>query len=164
MYQGALVTKGTAAPSFHSVIENDSRRWMMISGPFNAKRDEWLSVAMIELIRDEEELVYTEVKTDGGSTTSSSLPGGNYTSGSGSVDSFEPQYEYATAQTGSTYAITGFDASQLSAYSDSEVNRVLWVFQDATKLRCGNGYTITGNTLTFTYALESADIELYYYG
>ncbi len=165
IYQGALVTKGTAAPSFHSVITSMSKRWMIVSGTFNAKRDEWLSVAMVELTRDAADLTYTEVKTDSGAPTRSALPGGNYSGqGSGGAeDVSRPQYEFATAQTGSTYTITGFDTSSISAYTDSEINEVLWVFQDSGKLRCGNGYTKSGNVLTFTYALESADIEVYYY-
>jgi hypothetical protein len=139
---------------------------MMLAGTFVARNDEWRSVTMLELSRDESDLVYTEVKTEGAGT-SGSLSGGNYTEKPTSVSSDPPSpplYEYATGLTASAYTISGFGLQQMSAYSDAEINQVLWVFQDSTKLIHGKGYTLSGQILTFTYDLEDADLEVYYYG
>lgn len=169
LYQGGIVSKGgVSPPHFYNIITDGDLRYIMLTGTFQAKQDEWTSVSLLELTRNEDDLVYTEVKVEGSTSSyeSSSLPSGNGSGpagGSGGV--YEaPEYEYATGVTSSAYTITGFSLDTVSAYSTTELNKVLWVFQDSTKLIAGLGYTLSGETLTFTDDLEDAELEIYYYG
>ena len=126
---------------------------------------------MYQLLRNDADLTYEQLKTDG-LPSGGALPSGNYSSnnatnqGEGESSTRVPDYEFASGVTGSSYTITEFDVTFLSADDASGININLWVYQDATKLNYPLGYTIdfSTNEILPTYDFENAVLELYYFG
>jgi hypothetical protein len=150
LYQGSLVDLGQNTPAFHNPLTKGSNRFMMVQGTFSASMDEWRSLTMIQLLRDATSLTYEQLKTDG-LPSGGALPSGNYSSNNNSGDAIDtgyriPDYEFASAVTGSSYTITEFELSEASGLDASGINLNLWVFQDATKLSYPTGYTIDFST------------------
>ena len=171
LYQGGLISTSENVPYYYNTLVKGSIRYMMLQGTFVPRFDEWRNLQVLQLLRDIDGLAYQELKSAEYQSKSSSLPGGNYTPSSLSSDSegggyYAPQYEFASAQNGSTYEVLGFALDNASGLDASGVNTLLMVYQDATKLNYPIGYTIdfATNELTFTYPLEDAVLELYYYG
>ena len=126
---------------------------------------------MYQLVRNDADLTYEQLKTDG-LPSGGALPSGNYSSNNGSVEGQSgsvlriPDYEFASGVTASSYTITEFELAELSGSDASAINLNLWVYQDATKLNYPVGYTIdfSTNEILPTYDFESAVLELYYFG
>lgn len=166
LYQGGLLSVDPDnTPSFHNVITKDSLRWIPVQGTFVASYDEWRNLSMVELTRDISDLTFEEIQEEGESggysISGGGSSGGGVSNGGGSESYGIPNYERATGATGSSYAVTGFSISGASGFGDDEINQSLQVYQDSTKLSHGIGYTISGQTITFTYDLDSSVIEIY---
>ena len=167
LYQGALVSVDpTATPAFHNTITKGSIKYLPLQGTFVAKYDEWRNITLAELTRDASGLTFEQIKEEGSEGSGYSTGGGGSAGGGGSNGGNGggvsiPNYERATGQTGSSYTVTGFSVSAASGFSDDEINQSLYVYQDATKLSHGIGYTLSGQDLTFTYDLDSSVIEIY---
>lgn len=166
LYNGGLLsTDPDYTPSFHNVITKDSLRWIPVQGTFVASYDEWRNLSMVELTRDISDLTFEEIQEEGESggysISGGGSSGGGGSNGGGSESYGIPNYERATGATGSSYAVTGFSISGASGFGDDEINQSLQVYQDSTKLSHGIGYTISGQTITFTYDLDSSVIEIY---
>ena len=166
LYNGGLLsTDPDYTPSYHNVIIKDSLRWIPIQGTFVASYDEWRNLSMVELTRDISDLTFEEIQEEGESggysISGGGSSGGGGSNGGGSESYGIPNYERATGATGSSYAVTGFSISGASGFGDDEINKSLQVYQDSTKLSHGIGYTISGQTITFTYDLDSSVIEIY---
>ena len=173
LYQGGLIDKSGQIPHYHNTLVKGSLRYMILQGTVVARFDEWRTLQMVHLERDISGLTYEEIKSGSAPASSNSLPGGNYSTnnnpstGEPSGGALKiPIYEFASGQTGSTYSLIEIDLSGASAFDNGSINQNLMVFQDATKLNYPLGYTIdfATNELTFTYPLEDAVLELYYYG
>ena len=172
LYSGSLVSTSEEIPDYYNVVVKNGVKYMQVQGTFNARFDEWRNANMVELVRDADNLTYetllSQSSTGGGG---GSLPSGNYSPSTPSSDISggglqTPEYDFASGQNGSTYTTT-INLSTASGYTDAEINASLMVFQDATKLIHGVGYTITdfaSGIMTFTNELEDAYLELYYYG
>lgn len=166
LYNGGLLsTDPDYTPSYHNVITKDSLRWIPVQGTFVASYDEWRNLSMVELARDISDLTFEEIQEEGESggysISGGGSSGGGGSNGGGSESYGIPNYERATGATGSSYAVTGFSISGASGFGDDEINQSLQVYQDSTKLSHGIGYTISGQTITFTYDLDSSVIEIY---
>jgi hypothetical protein len=171
LYTGSLVSTSESIPKYHNVIVKNSVKYLNLQSTFNARMDEWRNVNMIELVRDGDGLTLETLLSQSGVGGGSSLPGGNYSPNSPTSDSGGgalalPQYEFASGLGGDSYEVINFSLDAASGLDASGVNQTLMVFQDATKLNYPLGFTIdfANNELNFTYPLEDAVLELYYYG
>lgn len=171
LWQGSLIDMGQNAPAFNAIIERGSDSYAIIQGTFVAAPDEWRNVSMLELVRDESGLTYTEIRSETrGGGGGGSLPAGNYSSNSDTGESggggyTVPLYEFASGVSGSAYEVTGFGLGPLASADAIGINTQLWLFQDATKLSYPTGYTIdfSTNEIQPTYDFEDSVIELYFW-
>ena len=173
LYQGGLISKANTMPLYHNTLVKGIIRYMIVQGTVVPRFDEWQNLQAVELTRNIANLTYEQLKSQSAPAAANSLPGGNYSTNNQSNTGEPsggglkiPAYEFASGLNGGSYTVQDIQLSGVSAFDDGGINSVIMVFQDATKLNYPMGYTIdwANNEINFTYDLEDATLEIYYYG